>query len=83
MLRSSVRKYLKEASSKAIAKYKEGEFTFLDKEGCKFYEYYTNTGCISAKAFICDSTPIGESPWIKINLNIYVVDTINDGESFE
>lgn len=77
-LRKKCREFLEQACQKAIENYKNKNKYFVDLEGNGFYKYSITTGCICAKALICD-----KDPWIKVNLYISVFDSMQDGESFE
>lgn len=77
-LREKCRELLEKSCQRVVKNYKNKNKCFIDLEGNSFYEYKINTGCICAKALICD-----KDPWIKVDLCIYIIDSIRDGESFE
>jgi len=77
-LREECRKLLEKSCRRVVEDYKNKNRYFIDLEGNGFYEHKSNTGCICAKALICD-----KDPWIKVDLCIYIIDSIRDGESFE
>jgi hypothetical protein len=82
-LRRKCRSRLEDTAQEVIYRYKNEVITFYDDKGCKFYDYDYDSGCISIRARICDRTIIGKSPWFRINLTIYCMDTIMDGKSFK
>ena len=81
-LRTKCRDRLEDTLNTIAIKYDKGYFSYTDANDpeIKYYDYGTNTGCITTEAFICDD---GDKPWIKINLKICVMDTIQDGEFFD
>ena len=81
-LRTKCRDRLEETLDTIAVKYENGYFSYTNPNDTdiKYYDYGTNSGCISTEAFVCDNW---DKPWIKINLKISVLDTIEDGEFFE
>ena len=83
VLRSKVRAELRRVADKCIERYENDKVTYLDTDGCKFYDWFSDSGCIRIEARICDPEVVKEEPWFRINLIIYAMNTIFDGESFE